>query len=702
MRRRPSARAIALFAFVATGGCELVAGVRDVELASSDPDGTVAVDAGDAAPDTVEGASPTDGAADAGEVGTDARGVDAGAGDATTDMGAADAADAARVDAGGPDGANDGAYLPDATPTGTTWFPQNEGLFGGNVKDVIPHPTDASIAYALSAGPLYKTIDHGAHWSAFDSSAVPFGADAFAIDPSNGATAYVVALSGFYATSNGGAQWNRIQPTSIPGNVVAVDPSNGKTIYAGVYRAGLQKTTDSGLHWAKCGDGPTDLDSVVIGAGVVVASGSNGVYQSNNGCTAWTASSVPSASFPNPRRLAVDRTRGLFYYVDGVASTEGVFTSVDGLAWTNRHPVTSVRFDSIAVDATSGSAYAVGSAATTSANQGTSWMSFALPPFPSSQKTIAVGAAGDLWLALSNAGVYNSANQGGSFQAATTGIAAVDVAFFAFDPTTPGTLYAAAPEGSVWKTTTAGQAWTRLYATDGNVRGLAYHPASSALYMIDPSDQVEVTTDGMSWTPLTLGGKSLAAGSLALDPVTGDLLITASPSGASELVRLHGGTLTVEGSIGTNVVATNLRVATDGTMVVLANGAPLGSKNGGMSWSPLFSQNCTSIAIDPRDAQTVFCATVTTLLRTRNFGTSSIDLGHATRIVEVDPKNGNVYSGASDFSVSIDHGDNWASSPSGWPQFVQVQALGIDPNSSGVLYAGFDGAGVYATLTGGL
>lgn len=92
-----------------------------------------------------------------------------------------------------------------------------------------------------------------------------------------------------------------IRPTTGRVNTIAVDPTNGNTIYIGACNGGVWKTTDGGVNWTPLSDGwehlaisrividPTNPNTVYVGTGDFHAGDgfTQGLMKSTNGGASW-------------------------------------------------------------------------------------------------------------------------------------------------------------------------------------------------------------------------------------------------------------------------------------------------------------------------------------------------------------------------------------------------------------------------------
>ena len=175
----------------------------------------------------------------------------------------------------------------------------NDELRAYHINDVASNGAQPGTVYAATLGQgLIKSTDHGQGWS-WISNGLPDWADAVAVHPTDANIAYFAACEGFglctvYRTDDGGNVW---EPRSgglpnAPGAIIldlAIHQGTPSTLYlAGGY--GVSKTIDSGLNWMA-----TTLVTQSNGIAMhpstpgVVYAAADGVYETADGGTTWTA-----------------------------------------------------------------------------------------------------------------------------------------------------------------------------------------------------------------------------------------------------------------------------------------------------------------------------------------------------------------------------------------------------------------------------
>jgi photosystem II stability/assembly factor-like uncharacterized protein len=265
----------------------------------------------------------------------------------------------------------------------------------------------------------------------------------------------------------------------------------------------------------------------------------------------------------------------------------------------------------------------------------------------------------DIVYAGTSAGVFKSTDAGAIWIAARTRQTAdadgrVVVPTLAIDPQNPDTVYAADTYTGILKTTDAGATWTAVnpelrLATPTDVLALRINPQDPATIYAGTDAGVFTTTDaGANWSAVNAGLPFAPYGHL---PVS---ILALDPQASGTIYIVDAGWQDI-----------------------------FKSTDGGASWAPTLARepgglvvrgarlNTNALAIDPRNPRTLYVA--------GSYGQSG--QGSGTGVIK-----------------STDGGVSWTEVDSGLPGYVN--ALAIDPQNSGTLYAG-SGSGVFRSTNGG-
>jgi photosystem II stability/assembly factor-like uncharacterized protein len=248
-----------------------------------------------------------------------------------------------------------------STDGGARWNPND--FLPSFVVGVIALAVDPRTAGTVYAGAytVFKSIDGGATWVPSGTGLPPqLGTngsatvvDALVIDPVTPSTLYASIEGDVFKSINGGASWSAINngllkastcDVRCPSAVLAIDPTNPDTVYAGEYLTGVFKTTNGGVSWSPINTGLSNLRVSGIAIDprtptVLYVGTDIGVFKSTTGGASWNLSN--SGRVVDTAILAVDPLMTARIYAGGAAS--GVFRSDDGAAnWSASN--TGIRF----------------------------------------------------------------------------------------------------------------------------------------------------------------------------------------------------------------------------------------------------------------------------------------------------------------------------------------------------------------------
>jgi photosystem II stability/assembly factor-like uncharacterized protein len=149
---------------------------------------------------------------------------------------------------------------------------------------------------------VYKTQDHGVHWRLINNGLANYAVYSLATDAQNPGTLYAGTEAGICKSTDGGEHWRLLEATSKKGqkmvvargksvHAIAVDPANGRNVYAGMPDGRIFKSSDGGETWtmvyqAKSGRVATLACSPKGGQTVLAATGL-GVIRSEDGGKTW-------------------------------------------------------------------------------------------------------------------------------------------------------------------------------------------------------------------------------------------------------------------------------------------------------------------------------------------------------------------------------------------------------------------------------
>ncbi|HEY3645667.1 MAG TPA: hypothetical protein VGM16_10045, partial [Gammaproteobacteria bacterium] len=398
----------------------------------------------------------------------------------------------------------------------------------------------------------------------------------------------------------------------------------------------------------------------------------SGLYSSADGGAHW-AQQLPTLAFAD---VVIDPSDDQNVYAGDQFSGDG------GASWA---PIATApsRFTVIAVDpADSQHLWGVSLAGVegelwSSADQGASWNQVTMPQSDAVYNLAYDPATpGTLYAASMAFGIYKSSDDGSSWESATDGIAGV----FPFDMLvdSTGDLYMGTEGTGVFKSSDGGATWVmkdRGIAVNIGTSGITAHKlietTPGTLYMTDRQALYKTTDGGDDWTNISgtaFGGPHI----IAADPQQADTIYAGA--GNQVVKSIDGGANWTHSSSGLNTDGVvSLAVAPTDSKVIFAGGFSTGlfkSSDGGVTWSradtgmPVaFGIGC--IAVDPTTAQTVYAC----------------------------PGNAGIYK-------STDGGGTWAKAGD-LPDF-SFQILKIDPHDPEMIYAAIPDLGVYVSTDAGV
>ncbi len=223
----------------------------------------------------------------------------------------------------------------------------------GRVVSIAPHPQSENIVYIASAsGGVWKTVDQGENWIPLTDELSILNHGVVAVDPNNPTTVY--AGTGEYTTGSSGdgifrsldegATWERaatIDQVGVNCSGLAVAPGNSLLLHH-TGAAGYSRSVDGGLTWNIMLDRnvsslalhPTDPNVLYV------AVRSDGVYRSDNGGLSFVrlGSGLPSDGAGHARIVIAlaksDPNRLYAAYVRGSNIDATYATSNGGDSWT--------------------------------------------------------------------------------------------------------------------------------------------------------------------------------------------------------------------------------------------------------------------------------------------------------------------------------------------------------------------------------
>jgi hypothetical protein len=176
--------------------------------------------------------------------------------------------------------------------TGVDWENVSTGLSGSRVQTLF---AEAGAPYRLFAGTphgLYVSADGASSWTF--SSLRNTDVRSVAVDPADGRRLWAAtADQGLFASTDGAATWSARHAglTATDLDAVVVDPATPGTLYVASATGGVFRSTDGGATWSSASSGMVSLSvtSLTLDASALYATtDGGGVFVSTDGAASWT------------------------------------------------------------------------------------------------------------------------------------------------------------------------------------------------------------------------------------------------------------------------------------------------------------------------------------------------------------------------------------------------------------------------------
>lgn len=572
-------------------------------------------------------------------------------------------------------GVGGGELLLKSTDGGAHWAPSTAGLIGnpslGPVVSVAIDPSDSRRLLVVYRYSVWRSVDAGASWQpAADGLPVSFdGTQAVSFAARPAGTAFAATSMGLYRTPDAGLSWRRVNlglPHPEGVSLLALAPSDARTLYAYVSGIGLFRTTDGGFSWRRAA-----APSGIFGSALAVSPGSSrtlyssgyggALFRSTDGGAHWS----PLHGVSAVGAIAFDAAVSRRIYASSVTPPPGgVWRSDDGGAsWTLRSPgLTALAVAGVGIEPVQNALWtASGGTVYLSSDRGASWSAESRlptdgglwtyrvrriavnPPYRLYAQATRFHAATGL---LDGTFLWRSSDDGHTWELLLGPSGdAVNAELFDLSPSTPADLYAlavndpASGAGAVLRSTDGGTSWQPegspgLVCVSG---ALAVAPSSPevlyaggsgqspAPYLCHPpfSTRVARSNDGgATWTDASNGLPLEVASSIAVDPRDPDVVYVgiapgaALPAGDGVWKSTDGGrTWSRAGAELAGHTASALLASTlSGRIYAVIDGNRVfRSDDGGASWQGwsrnLHDATIFSLIADPSDPRRIYAAT---------------------------------------------------------------------------------------------
>ncbi|UCC89116.1 MAG: hypothetical protein JSV81_07350 [Anaerolineales bacterium] len=449
-----------------------------------------------------------------------------------------------------------------STDGGQTWGEITSGLANLYVGTLFMNPQDPEALLAgtgnnqyFARSGVYLSTNGGESWQQTlrddNINAVEFALS----DP---AIAYAGSAGAVYRSQDGGRTWERVSggedgwgPPGVRAGFpidFQVDPRNPDRIFANNYGGGNFLSTDGGRTWMVASRGYTgaQVRDIVVdqtAAARVLAAARSGIFVSNDGGSNWIGLNTPPASSMEWYTAAIDPTDSL--HVMAATHWNGVILqSLDGgQTWrpASHRPSDNMSWRAIAFAPSDPNTVYAGTAAFYSAGTfddrmpaagiylshdgGTTWIeandalsqdanvtSLAVDP---RNPQVVVAATG-------NYGILKTIDGGVSWTALNQGLRGSPTALsVALHPSEPEIVYVGLAFGGLYRSTDGGatwQAWSAGLNPEASVSDVLFDPTDPlVMYAADRLSGVYRSTDaGVTWTPINVGLRTRAVNALTV------------------------------------------------------------------------------------------------------------------------------------------------------------------------------------------
>ncbi|GAB4407292.1 MAG: hypothetical protein Kow00106_00090 [Anaerolineae bacterium] len=450
-----------------------------------------------------------------------------------------------------------------STDGGQTWQHANNGLGNLYVGSLYMHPTNPDILlagtgnnqYYANQG-VYLTTDGAQSWSYVlrndNINAVEFATS----DPN---IAYAASAGAVYRSEDGGWTWQQVAGSGEggwgPPGVRAgfpidlqVDPRDPNRLFANNYGGGNFLSTDGGRTWEVASAGYTgaQVRDIAVGPERVYAAARSGLFASDDGGITWQGLNTPPAQVMEWYVVAVDPANPR--HVLAASNWMGVLLgSLDmGQHWQPVSPSTG---------------------------EGKGWRAIAFAPSNPQRVyagTSAYFSAGTFSDEMPSNGVWVSHDGGTTWQPANSGIMAdANVTALAVAWDNPATVYAATGNRGLLKSTDGGASWTQNL-TGRPVLAVAVDPhnANHVLAGLSFGGMRASMDGGASWSVVAAGLPPEASVSdIEFDPTTPGVIYAAD--------RMNGVYRSTDGGLSWQTINQGLRMRSVNKLALTADGTQL-------------------------------------------------------------------------------------------------------------------------------
>lgn len=532
----------------------------------------------------------------------------------------------------------------------------------------------------------YRWVDRGAGITANNIVGI-------AVDPTDGNTVYIATpINGIYKSTDGGSNWSAVN-TGLPstksigwnhlfGNLLTIDPNNSQILYTNM-SGQVYKTSNGGTSWANSNSGIDICASV----GYQIAG------------------------------VLVDPTNSNHLFAAHVASGcgGGVYESTNqGTSWTRiqdsggANDMWPIAFDPADMNKMYVSTVHEENYRSTDAGHNWTAISLSSPAVDGGGKAVAIHPTSHLVLIGTSTGMTESTDYGVTWSAVST-FNGVSVMAIQFAPSDATIAYALTENGKIYKSTDSGSTWALMSTNSITWWSLAIHPTTpTTIYLGSKGNGMYKSTD--SGTAVSKINTGLPTGNVLAR------ILYSNNTANSILAGVDGRGLYQSTDRGVtwqllDSASYVFQIAVSGNTIFYVGSNVRRSSDGGSNWSTVYtpaSSYVSAVAIDPNNSQIVYIGQITgdKILKSTNGGDNWTEVGtlgdHAMDI-RVDPLDSNLVYVATVqdyFWKSTDSGQTWAKSATGvTSQFARYLTLKSDTSTT--IYLSTQWGGVYQSTNQG-
>lgn len=222
---------------------------------------------------------------------------------------------------------------------GTTW---QDFQRGASFQRIAAHPAESSVVFGLLRGRgngPWRSQDRTQSWQSGNIGLEEVEVNIIAFDPTNANTVYAGTQAGLYRSVDGGSTWSVTGlPTNIQVLTIAIDPQTNTNLYVGG-STGLLRSTNNGESWTAASAVNRNVSSIAINPEApqsIYAAANNQLYRSQDGGESWNIVSHPGQQIYSVA-LKPDAPNTIY-----TGARDGLFISRDGGVGWSKAPIQAI------------------------------------------------------------------------------------------------------------------------------------------------------------------------------------------------------------------------------------------------------------------------------------------------------------------------------------------------------------------------